>query len=479
MEQSSRRLGSILAADQTSPSQKASRDEQLLRLADALIGLPDDQRRAVELRHLHGLATVEIARRMDRTVAAVGGLLQRGLGRCTRDSANPDRGERPCPTRRVDDEARRRRLDEVIGISWSPSTPDGIQTPRMAGTASRPLPRAGRFLRRSGTRGRPDRAEACRPGAGGRWWDAGGTIAREIATGRWPRIGDERGTGRHGRPASTRMREGPSTSDRTPPDLETATAPASGRSELHRRGRRFATSATTSWSKVLGEGGMGIVYKARQLSLNRPVALKMIKAARFASADDVRRFQNEAEAVARLDHPNIVPIFEVGQFEDQHYFSMKLIGGRGSRQAAEGIRRRSPACGAAGGDDGRRDPPRPPAGHPPPRPEAGEHPGRCRGPAARDRLRPGEAGRGGQRADPDRRDPGHARLHGARADLGEEGRDHDGDRRLRPGGDPLRPLDRPGPVRRDERAGDAGPGYGIARPSRRARSTRGCLATWK
>ena len=79
--------------------------------------------------------------------------------------------------------------------------------------------------------------------------------------------------------------------------------------------------------RVLGEGGMGIVYKARQLSLNRPVALKMIKAARFASADEVRRFQNESEAVARLDHPNIVPIFEVGQFEDQHYFSMKLIAG--------------------------------------------------------------------------------------------------------------------------------------------------------
>ena len=79
--------------------------------------------------------------------------------------------------------------------------------------------------------------------------------------------------------------------------------------------------------KVLGEGGMGIVYKARQVSLNRLVALKMIKASRFPSADGVRRFQNEAEAVARLDHPNIVPIFEVGQYEAQHYFSMKLIGG--------------------------------------------------------------------------------------------------------------------------------------------------------
>ena len=79
--------------------------------------------------------------------------------------------------------------------------------------------------------------------------------------------------------------------------------------------------------RVLGEGGMGIVYKARQLSLNRAVALKMIRASRFPSADEVHRFQNEAEAVARLDHPNIVPIFEVGRFEDQHYFSMKLIAG--------------------------------------------------------------------------------------------------------------------------------------------------------
>ncbi len=79
LEQSSRRLESILAADQTSPSQKAIRHEQLIRLADALAQLPDDQRQSVELRHLHGLATAEIAQRMNRSVAAVGWLLQRGL----------------------------------------------------------------------------------------------------------------------------------------------------------------------------------------------------------------------------------------------------------------------------------------------------------------------------------------------------------------------------------------------------------------
>ena len=79
LEQSSRKLEAILAAEQTSPSQRVIRHEQLTRLADAIAQLPDDQRQAVELRHLQGLATAEIAPRMNRSVAAIGGLLQRGL----------------------------------------------------------------------------------------------------------------------------------------------------------------------------------------------------------------------------------------------------------------------------------------------------------------------------------------------------------------------------------------------------------------
>src|SRR5262245_5850965 len=79
----------------------------------------------------------------------------------------------------------------------------------------------------------------------------------------------------------------------------------------------------------LGRGGMGVVYKARQRDLDRVVALKMILSSQFASSDQVRRFHAEARACARLPHPHIVQVYDVGEEHGQPYFAMEFIEGRG------------------------------------------------------------------------------------------------------------------------------------------------------
>jgi WD40 repeat protein len=96
-----------------------------------------------------------------------------------------------------------------------------------------------------------------------------------------------------------------------------------------------ATDSAGTWPSIagyaiegiLGRGGMGVVYKARQTALNRIVALKMLRTGDSADADEIDRFRAEAEAVARLQHPNIVQIFDVGQQEGRAYFSLEYVTG--------------------------------------------------------------------------------------------------------------------------------------------------------
>jgi serine/threonine protein kinase len=108
----------------------------------------------------------------------------------------------------------------------------------------------------------------------------------------------------------------------------------------------------------LGHGGMGVVYKARQKKLNRTVALKMLLLGQFSSEQSVKRFEREAQAAAALHHPNIVSIYDVGEIEGQHYFTMEYVEGHSlasvlrdgplpPREAAQYCRSIAEAIGAA------------------------------------------------------------------------------------------------------------------------------------
>ena len=183
---------------------------------------------------------------------------------------------------------------------------------------------------------------------------------------------------------------------------------------------------------LLGRGGMGVVYKARHLRLNRLVALKMLLAGAYAGPPERARFQREAEAVASLRHANIVAGLRRGR-------------PRGVPVLHDGAPRRGqpgpgPGGHAAAGPPGGRAPDhagRGRAGGAPgrdraPRPEAGQHPAHRRGHAQGRRFRAGAALRRRAGPDTERRSDRDSELHGPRAGDREGGDDRAGRGHLRP-----------------------------------------------
>ena len=123
---------------------------------------------------------------------------------------------------------------------------------------------------------------------------------------------------------------------------------------------------------------MGVVWAAEDTRLRRTVALKMLRGARFAEESEMARFEIEAAAAAALDHPHIVPVYEVGRLERQPFFTMKLIDGA---SLAERLKERGRLPAKEAVAPARQDRPgRPPCAQPrrvAPRSQAGEHPPRC------------------------------------------------------------------------------------------------------
>ena len=153
----------------------------------------------------------------------------------------------------------------------------------------------------------------------------------------------------------------------------------------------------------LGRGGMGVVYRAWHLRLNRAVALKMLLAGAYARPEERERFRREAEAVAGLRHPNIVQVYDVGDVDGRPYFTMEFVEGGSLAEKIAGRSAAGRAGGRAGGDAGRRRPRGAPERHRPPRPQAGQRPAHRGRHAQGHRLRPGPAAGRRRRADAQRR----------------------------------------------------------------------------
>ena len=174
---------------------------------------------------------------------------------------------------------------------------------------------------------------------------------------------------------------------------------------------------------LLGRGGMGLVYKARHLRLNRFVALKMLIAGAYAGPHERARFQREAEAVAGLRHANIVQVYDVGDHEGWPYFTMEFLEGGSLAQALAGTPQPARQAAALLGHAGRGRAGGAPGRDRAPRSEAGQHPAHRRRHSQDRRFRAGAALRRRAGPDPERCSDRDSQLHGPRAGDREGGYD--------------------------------------------------------
>ena len=144
--------------------------------------------------------------------------------------------------------------------------------------------------------------------------------------------------------------------------------------------------------RVLGKGGFGLVYLAHDDQLSRPVAIKVPHRKLVDRLEDAEAYLTEARTVANLDHPHIVPVFDVGSTEQFPCFVVsKYIDGTDLATQAQAVPAFDPRNGRTGGDGGRGVAPRSQARAGPSRYQTGEHPARQKRQAVRGRLRAGAA----------------------------------------------------------------------------------------
>ena len=407
LDRSATGFAAWLAADQTSPSGRAERNEELMRMVEALAGTArDDARGPLILKHCQGLP-LQSDRRPDR-------------------QDRPRRGLAPPPRPgRASEPALKPRSDPAMSTPSTPTNPTrstALIAAYVQAIEAGQVPNRRELLDRH-----PEQAEALQ------------TFFADF----------------------DRM-------DRVAAPLRIAgevdeTAALEGQRARPIPPKPSATSAITSSSKRSPEAGWASSTRPDRPPLNRLVALKMILAGTFATPRDVARFQAEAEAAANLDHPHIVPVYEVGEHEGQQYFSMKFVEGGSLANHPRGRDQgRSPRP-----DHHRQSrPPRPPARSLAPGSETLERPGRPQGRPPRHRLRPRQTpDRPRPLPDRGRPDPRDPPLHEPRASRRPERPDRRR-RHLRPRRDPLRAPDRPDPFRRRDRPRPPPPGPRVRTPPR-------------